>query len=704
MRTDEGSSTPSREQLQEEVDALRATVALLQATRESAGPRGEDGERLAPDSNLRSVMEGMPSSVAVLDEAGRLLAANRMWREQAQAGDGPPGRLLEGGEARGEGEAATFADDVREVVAGRRGGFVREFAWSAPGSRRWYRGRVLRLEGMGRILVSLEDVTERRQSGEVLAEREALLKSLLDSAPMMMGVVELDEGDIRLLAVNHPVAGSFGPSPEELRGRRLGELGQTSPERIAYWVARYEESQRSGKPVHFEYEESLAEGRRWLAAHANYVGDGPEGRPRFSFIVEDMTEHRQSEEALRRYAERLLILHQIDISISADQTPGEIALYVLRQLLSLVPYWRASVVRFEEGTQRGENLATVGHASPFEPGKVHEHGEFGPPGEFEALWDGDCVEVPDVGGLPVLPTALRLLVAEGMRSYLRVPLRIRGRALGVLSLYGAGIAQFTPEHREIARQVGDSLAVAIEHARLLDGARASRERLRELSRQLIRVQEEERRSLARELHDEVGQALTLIRLGLRRALDAGGGPAAMVRLAECDELIDQTLAQVRGLSLDLRPSHLDDLGLVPALRSYLATLARRAGLVVHLEADELDGLHPDIATACFRIAQEALTNVVRHARAGTVWVALRRSGPGLELELRDDGVGYDVGTALAHASAGGSLGLLSMMERAALLDGRTELDSAPGRGARVRATLPLAPAAHPESGALPGRS
>jgi signal transduction histidine kinase len=217
--------------------------------------------------------------------------------------------------------------------------------------------------------------------------------------------------------------------------------------------------------------------------------------------------------------------------------------------------------------------------------------------------------------------------------------------------------------------------------------RQSEERLRNLSRQLIQTQESERRRLARELHDEIGQALTAIKMAVQAARR---GPNAAASLDDGVSLVERTLAQVRGLSLDLRPAMLDELGLVPAVRWYLDRQAQRAGLVAYLDADvEGPRLAADIETTCFRLVQEAVTNIVRHAQAQTVWINLRRRTGELQLDIRDDGGGFDVAEARGRATHGASLGLLGMQERVQLVRGSLTIHSEPGQGTEVRVRIPL---------------
>jgi signal transduction histidine kinase len=217
----------------------------------------------------------------------------------------------------------------------------------------------------------------------------------------------------------------------------------------------------------------------------------------------------------------------------------------------------------------------------------------------------------------------------------------------------------------------------------------SQERLRALSRRLLEVQEAERRSLARDLHDDIGQALTALKIQLE-SLSRSGAAGARAQVDECISTTQHTLARVRQLSLNLRPLQLDDLGLAAALRTHLDRQAQLGGLSPHFDASEAPvGVGQEIETACFRVAQEAMTNVLRHAQARNLWVRLFAADGRLAVSVRDDGQGFDPESARRRAAAGGSLGLVSMEERVALEGGRFELRSAPGQGTVLLATFPL---------------
>ena len=222
------------------------------------------------------------------------------------------------------------------------------------------------------------------------------------------------------------------------------------------------------------------------------------------------------------------------------------------------------------------------------------------------------------------------------------------------------------------------------------GLRSATHRLQRLSRRLLEVQERERRAIARELHDEIGQILTAAKIDLQVILRSPLSGDLPTRLEDNIAMLDRCLHQVRNLSLDLRPSMLDDLGLVAALRWQLERQAERVGFQACLIAEDLpERFDPDLETTCFRIAQEALTNISRHAQANNVEIELRICQPELLLTIRDDGVGFDVDRALADATHGKSFGILGMQERVALLDGKLEINSEDKRGTIVTVRLPL---------------
>jgi signal transduction histidine kinase len=210
-----------------------------------------------------------------------------------------------------------------------------------------------------------------------------------------------------------------------------------------------------------------------------------------------------------------------------------------------------------------------------------------------------------------------------------------------------------------------------------------------MSRRLSAAQETERRAIARELHDEVGQSLTATRINLRDLeQQAAGGPLAQ-RLEHTSAIIADLLAKVRQMSLDLHPSVLDDLGLAPALRWCVRTRAAGSSMEVALDVpDDLPRFDESVEITLFRVFQEALSNALKHAQAQHVQVSLRQAGGRLALRIRDDGRGFDAEAARRRALSGMSLGLLGMQERVRLAGGEMTLESTPGKGTEINVTLP----------------
>ncbi len=216
--------------------------------------------------------------------------------------------------------------------------------------------------------------------------------------------------------------------------------------------------------------------------------------------------------------------------------------------------------------------------------------------------------------------------------------------------------------------------------------RAERE-LRKLSRQLVQAQEAERKSISRELHDQVGQMLTGLRMELGRLEDARGVSEQEFhnRLGEARQLAEQTLSAVRNLAMGLRPSMLDDLGLGPALEWQGREFSRRSGIPVAVQVDgSLDALPDSHRTCVFRVVQEALTNCARHSRAKNIRVTVHGEADKVSVSIQDDGVGM-----AAAESPGLGMGLIGIEERARELGGSVTIRSQPGKGTSLRAEIPV---------------
>ncbi len=279
-----------------------------------------------------------------------------------------------------------------------------------------------------------------------------------------------------------------------------------------------------------------------------------------------------------------------------------------------------------------------------------------------------------------------------------VPLVAHGRVLGMLNLAGDRPGVFDEQELVLLGSIGRQLGVAVENARLWAELKR-RDALRsQMLEQALTAQEDERRRIARELHDQIGQALTSILVWLQALECEANDPAGLTmsprQLQEFKEIVVDTLDGVHSLATELRPSVLDDLGLVPALRRYVQTYHEHYRLAIDFQTVGLEGvrLSPAVETALYRIVQEALTNVVQHAGAECVSLLLetRRAEPRSVVAIvEDDGCGFEVGPLGRGEMDESWLGLSGMRERAQLVGGRLTIESAPDMGTTVYVEVPL---------------
>jgi PAS domain S-box-containing protein len=282
----------------------------------------------------------------------------------------------------------------------------------------------------------------------------------------------------------------------------------------------------------------------------------------------------------------------------------------------------------------------------------------------------------------------------GVSSLLDAPVHSGRRLMGVVCHEHIGPPRdWSPEARSFAGSIADLACRAIEGAerrRAEQRLQVAYEQLQNLTRRLEAAKEEERRALARELHDEMGQALTAIKINIHLVSEGAAPDQLAHRLSDTLSVIDRLIDRIRAMSLDLRPPLLDELGLVPALRGYLEAQEQRSGLRIVLTADPATlRLPPEIEIAGFRVVQEAVTNVVRHAHAHGIRITLAVVDGHLDLSVIDDGRGFELAEVMERAARGQHLGLLGLQERALTLGGDMKVLSAPGQGTAIHVRVPV---------------
>lgn len=533
----------------------------------------------------------------------------------------------------------------------------------------------------------LATAVARKQAEAELWESEVKFRQLAENVQEVFWMTNAEDG--RVLYVNPAYEAIWGRTRESLyRGSEawLDTIHAADRERVA---AAYTSDALKLGAFDEEYRVVRPDGSwRWIRDRGFPIYDEHGEVYRIAGIATDITAQRDVEEKLRHQAERLRALREIDRAILGVVSLQEIAQAVLHRLHDLVPCYWAGVVLLDEEALRATLLAAqMG-------GRSVQVSEDEMPlamlGDLHAFRQGEVTEISDVQAMQAAVPSLGYLQETGVWSYCNVPLMAHDKLVGSLSLGSDSLDPYSPATLKMVREVADPLAIAIQQARLFADVEAARERLQLLSQRLVEAQETERRHLARELHDEIGQSLTVIKINLESLQRDASNATIAPRLQHSIEIVQHTLQQVRELSLDLRPALLDDLGLVATLRWYLDRQTQWNDFAVYFVAQPPDLTLPnDLETVCFRIVQEAMTNIIRHAQAQNVTVTLALHGVTLLLMIEDDGVGFDVSSMLERVARGESFGLSGMQERALLRDGQLTVDSAPGRGTTIEVTFDL---------------
>jgi PAS domain S-box-containing protein len=311
----------------------------------------------------------------------------------------------------------------------------------------------------------------------------------------------------------------------------------------------------------------------------------------------------------------------------------------------------------------------------------------------EMLEKRKSIHIPNVYHLSDKSYAKEYFIKEGIKSTIFSPMVHGKKLVGFFVLSTMkDFKTFTKEEIKLAQTIANQVAVSIENARLLELLRKTSEDLKTLSLQLINVQEDERKKIAQELHDEVGQTLFAMKMNLemsKRNLPPHLDEVKNIedRLNDTENLLSQTIERIRDLTTDLRPSMLDDFGLIPALNWYIDNFSKRTNIKVYLKTKNFKPrLSSEVETSFYRIIQEALTNVAKHSRATEVSILLAQKNSFASLSVEDNGIGFDTKKITFPKDR---LGLFSMKERIKLLNGEFEIGSKPNKGTKLNVKIPL---------------
>jgi PAS domain S-box-containing protein len=534
------------------------------------------------------------------------------------------------------------------------------------------------------VVVNYRDVTERRGAEEALRQKEEFFRALTENS--LEGVTLLN-ADVNVIYRT--------PGAERLAAYRMEDAQTQSAFNFLHpddleratdmWAALINEP---GKRDKGDFRFWHMDGTwHWYEIVFYNLLDNPSVHAVVT-NYRDITDRKEQELALSNYMRRLEGIHAVDSDILGARSLKEIASAVLERITAYIKVEAVHILLID----LEQRVATVYASTPGPREEVvfATVRTFGSIGDVYSVLDqlqqGQVVFSNAFFGIKPQSPALQHWLSERHRITLGVPIRSHNELIGVLGLTRENPETYSPGEVDMIREITDALAIAITQRRLFDEVSAGRDHLRLLSQQLVEAQESARRQLAYDLHDQVGTNLTALSISLNMFKGELTGHAAQqidTRLADSLKLLDETQDHIRDLIAELRPAILDDYGLEAALRWYSRQYTRRTGLTVTTHGTFLPWrLPPQAETGLFRISQEALTNIAKHAGASRVRITFERQEGIFRLLITDDGVGFDPAAQREPVERRG-LGLMSMAERAESFGGHLWLESAPGNGTRV---------------------
>jgi PAS domain S-box-containing protein len=531
------------------------------------------------------------------------------------------------------------------------------------------------------------EIEERKQTKLALHMSEEKYRGFVESANSIIILTNI-EGEITF--INKFGQSFFGYSEDDLLGRNaIGIIVPETDSSGRSLATIFHDIVRHPQQYSVNQQENICrDGERVWVAWSNRVIYDSDGNPTGILgIGTDITGQKRAEDALRRNAKLLHILHGIGQSILEVRSLTQTVQEVIRKICELVPWQRAGVAVFD--FEANEVILIACHTDGVCKKEDEKHLPLEVFGSIiEVIREGKWYVTEDASDSSLKSDALQALqLEEDLLSFVCVPLSFRNKLIGSFNLWSSTVNPVAPEDRTIISEVANLLAVAIQNARLFESIKEQYKQLRSLIIRLGDVEETEKRRLARELHDRVGQNLTALNINL--SILSGMLPRDMMdkvntRLEDAQGLVKETVRSIRDVMVELRPPDLDEFGLGQSLESYAEKFSERTNIVALVECKEpFPRLSPLVEIALFRIAQEALTNVARHAQATRVVLTLEQLNRETRMTIADNGIGFST-RAFAHpGERKPGWGLLGMRERAEAINGILRIVSAPGRGTSI---------------------
>jgi len=406
----------------------------------------------------------------------------------------------------------------------------------------------------------------------------------------------------------------------------------------------------------------------------------------------DVTAARELESQLLRRYDELLALSRVSAALSGLRDLDAILRVALDNVLNIMNGTIGGILLLDEQTQTLSYHVHQGLSTRYVNEVRLRLGE-GVAGRVAQ--SGKSILLEDMSADPRVANP-DLVSTEGLKAFISVPLRAKDKVLGVINVASRMPRSFTTNDMHLLHSIGDQLGVAVEQARLYTRLRNARERYRQLTRQTLVAQEEERRRIARELHDETSQALSGLALQLQALVDTAEmsdnqDAGFIAGLKKVQSLIVEVHGEINRLIADLRPALLDTLGLVPAVRQYAEASLHPLGINVSVETKGVDRRLPlEIEAGLYRWTQGAIGNIAQHSKAKNAAIVLEYQDDEVLLRISDDGQGFDVSKITDIEESGRGRGVFGMKERVGLLGGTCSIESQLGQGTTVRARVPIA--------------
>lgn len=527
-----------------------------------------------------------------------------------------------------------------------------------------------------------QELAARQQAEESLRESEERYRTLFEGVPV--GLYRTTP-DGQILDANPALLAMLSFPDREAALTVNAADGYVNPANRTRWQALMD---REGVVRDFEAQWRRRDGTiTWVKDTARAVRDADGRVLYYEGALEDITERQQAEEVRQRHSRELALLNRASQAFNSTLDLDQVLVTVLEEVRRLLGVTAASVWLIDAVTDELVCWQITG------PGSDTVCGWRLAPGQGIAGWvarHGESVIVSDARADARHFKGIDQHTELESRSILCVLLRVKEDVVGVLEVVDTAVARFKPVDLTLLELLATAAAVAIANARLFEEVQTGQEQLRWLTQQVVAGQEEERRRLSRELHDQASQALTVLRINLELICGDLSPRARSLRqrMGQAMALVDETAQQLRSLAHDLRPPALDTLGLDPALEDLGQDFAERTRLLVSYVGAELPALSDAVNICLYRFLQEALTNVARHASANQVRVALKYDGAVVSLAVEDDGRGFDARIAQSPVDRLTGLGLLGMRERLESVDGWLEVESLLGQGTRLVAHVP----------------